>query len=94
MPSASVEAVLRLWALLTEVAERTLPAGTLGELRTLVPGSGKVLQKLGAAAPIEARSGRIGGCALARSPRQITLAEMLAVGRPRPPQLWARDAFG
>jgi Rrf2 family protein len=77
--SVSAEAALHLCVLLAVVPQRAIAAGDLAEFYALAPAAtAKLLQQLTAAGIVEARTGRGGGYALARSPQQITVAEVVS----------------
>jgi Rrf2 family protein len=77
--SVSAEAALHLCVLLAAVPQRAIAAGDLAEFHALAPAAtAKLLQQLTAAGIVEAHTGRGGGYALARSPDQITVAEIVS----------------
>jgi Rrf2 family protein len=77
--SVSAEAALHLCVLLAAVPQRAVAARDLAEFYALAPAAtAKLLQELTGAGIVEARTGRGGGYALARSPEQITVAEIVS----------------
>jgi Rrf2 family protein len=77
--SVSAEAALHLCVLLAAVPQRAIAAADLAEFHALAPAAtAKLLQQLTAAEIVEARTGRGGGYALARSAQQITVAEIVS----------------